>query len=45
LVLSFKVFGYSKEGVELLLGHIDLPVVHEVKDRLEVNVLETLQVE
>ena len=39
------VVGYSKGGVELLLGHIALPVVHEVKDRLVVNVLEVLQVE
>ena len=41
--VSMAVFCYSKEGVELLLCQIYLPVVHEVEHGLEVGVLHTLQ--
>jgi hypothetical protein len=43
--LDSEVFCYSKEGVELLMCHIDLPVVHEVEHGLQVGVLHALQVE
>merc|ERR1719186_1369397 len=41
----FKVFCNSKECVELLLSHADLPVVHEVEHALEVRQLDTLEVD
>ena len=43
--LDSEVLFYCKEGVEFLLGHIDLPMLHEAVHRLEVSVLDTFQVE
>ena len=40
-----QVLSNCQEGVELLLGNIDLPVVHEVEHRLQVCVLHTLHVQ
>ena len=42
---DFQFLGDGKEVVEVLLRHVDLPVVHEVKDGLEIIVLDALQVE
>ena len=42
--LDSEVLFYCKEGVEFLLGHIDLPMLNEVEHRLEVSVLNTFQV-
>ena len=40
-----EVFCHCKEGVELFLCNIDLPVVHEVEYRLQVSELHALEVE
>ena len=40
-----KLFSNSKEGVEIVLGDIDLPVVHEVEHALHVPVGDAFQVE
>ena len=42
---DFQFLGDGKEVVEVLLSHVDLAVVHEVKDGLEIIVLDALQVE
>ena len=42
---DFQLLGHGKEVVEVLLSHVDLPVVHKVEDGLEVIVLDALQVE
>ena len=43
--LDSEVFFYCKEDVEFLLGHTDLPMLHEVEHRLEVSVGEGCTVE
>ena len=40
-----KLFGNSQEGVEVVLGDIDLTVVHEVEYTLHVPVGDAFQVE
>jgi hypothetical protein len=40
-----EVLGHREEGVELLLGHVDLAHVHEVQHGEELLVLDTLQVQ
>ena len=40
-----QVLCHGQERVQLLLSNINLSVVHEVEDRLEISVLDTLQVE
>ena len=43
--LHLEVPGHGEEGVELLLCHVHLAVVHEVEDGDQVGVLDALQVE
>ena len=40
-----ELFSNSKEGVEVVLGDVDLTMVHEVEHALHVPVGDSLQVE
>ena len=40
-----QVLCYGQKGIELLLGNVNLSVVHEVEDRLQVSELHPLEVE
>ena len=40
-----EIFGDGEEVVEILLGHVDLAVVHKVEDRLEIGEADPLHVE
>jgi len=43
--LYLQILSYSKEGIEFLLGHIDLAMVDEVKDGDKVGILDPFEVE
>lgn len=43
--LDLKILGHCQEGVQLLLCHVDLAVVHEVQHRLKLRESNALQVE
>ena len=43
--LHLEVLRHGEEGVELLLCHVHLAVVHEVEDGDQVGVLDALEVE
>ena len=43
--LHFELLGHLEEVVEVLLGYIDLAVVHEGDDSLEVGVGDALEIE
>ena len=45
-VLShLQIFGHSKEGAQLCLGNVHLPVVHEVEHGQDAFILDAPQVE
>ena len=45
-VLSYlQIFGHCKEGAQLCLGDVHLPVVHEVEDGQDALILDAPQVE
>ena len=45
LTFNFELLGDGEEGVEVVLGHIHLAVIHKVEDGLQVSVLDPLEVE
>ena len=42
---NLQIFSHSKEGAQLCLGDVHLPVVHEVEDGQDALILDTAQVE
>ena len=43
--LHSEILSHGEEGVEFVLGHVHLPVIHEVEHSLEVGVTDPLHVE
>ena len=43
--LNFEFFSHSQKGVEFLLCHVHLPMIHEVEHCHQVDILDTFEVE